>query len=495
MGEVEEALRERRAGNLLQFNLIEHKLFGEDVGDRVRILEELDKLSAGDAVEDEGVQLLLGQVLGFEASRVVRPDEVFRTYVKLLLNLASSNASYVEACLAAFSRLLFLPREFAQVREEVILCIQRVLGYHSAAPALFCRMLAKTFPHQRRSVEDIVNFSSALLLLAERTTNGYLSEQILLLIVERITIIDAEAASKGGAIEESLREKLDNMLYLTFLYIEEHVSDSSAKGRVQFEHVYAAFEKSILPAYRSFTAPYILFYLCGRSQRFLSVVDDRLRAIFYDRELPAILRKNAILYSTGLMSRLSQADNDLILRWLRSVVNFLHSNLDACDADLEAVETDIRSTYYVAFACAMHVLVRRGGSFIMHADNAESLRQLRLAAIMRSRLKPLSVQATPLAEEFCDLLTSFDIVDCTNMNLDGGMGTATSRTSWGRRNRVELHLPFEPVNSLELSLNFLTMYHIGETAAGEDEHTGKSCDMEVRSDFDSSLSEAVKLVQ
>ncbi|KAJ8900958.1 hypothetical protein NDN08_000255 [Rhodosorus marinus] len=494
MGGVEEALRERRTGNPLEFNLIEHRLFGEDVRDRVRILEELDKLGAGDAVEDEGVQVLLGHVLGFEASRVVRPDEVFRTYVKLLLNLASSNAKYVEACLAAFSRLLLLPKEFAQVREEVILCIQRVLGYHSAAPALFCRMLAKTFPHQRRSVEDIVSFSSALLLLAEKTSSSYLSEQVMLLIVEKITIIDAEAASKGGAIEESLREKLDNMLYLAFLYIEEHVSDSSAKGMVQFEHIYAAFEKSILPAYRSFTAPYILFYLCGRSQRFLSMVDDRLRAIFFDRELPTILRKNSILYSTGLISRLSRADNDLILGWLRSVVNFLHSYLGACEADLETVDTDMHSTYYVAFACTMQVVVRRGGSFIMQADNAESLRQLRLAAIIRSPLKPLSVQSTPLAEEFCDLLTNFDIVDCTN-KLEGGLATVPSRTRWGRRNRIELHLPFEPVNSLELSHNFLTAYHIGETVAGEDEHAGKSCDMEVRSDFDSSLSEPVKLVQ
>lgn len=427
-----------------------HRLVDEDNEDRLTLLEELSVLVVTVGLEDSSVEELVSQALRIPIEQIVISAPFLDTFEKLVLNLASSHAAYVEPCLYALSNSFILdPEEHETARNRILGWILQILDLHLTVERPYMLWIAKKFPHHRKRAVELRAYSRSILRIVELTSSHFLTERILNLMVLKVTAVDAEASSAFEELNESyhemLGEKMDLMLSEFLIFTQRNIIDEEPRSRMIFDHLVSSFERIVLPVDRPHSAPYILFLACACGHGYLKVMDERLRATFFDAEIPEAIRCSALLYSAGLVGRLKQADEMLILRWITSIVSFLHSYVDACEDEVTStIDADTHHLFYVAFGALMFMLISRVKLLLStRSTNVETIRQMRLVRLIRSSLNPLRLQHDALTEAFTHAMFSSDILDCTDVLTRNKNVILTTRAKFGRRNALKLDFPFE----------------------------------------------------
>ncbi|KAL2533254.1 RNA polymerase I specific transcription initiation factor RRN3 protein [Abeliophyllum distichum] len=190
-------------------------------------------------------------------------------------------------------------------------------------------------------------------------------------------------------------EKLDSLLVLTF----EHLESCSGSGRLiqVFETLLQSFQKTVLTAYKSKFAQFVMFYACSLDpencgKMFVSTLVN----IFVSGVYPA-WRMSAVAYLASYLSRAKFVAPSFVATTLESLVNWCFDYCNKQDGDINPRAHKI---FYAGCQAIMYVLCFRMRSMISVPRLRSQLLLMRIEDILRHPLKPLQVCLPSIVEEF-----------------------------------------------------------------------------------------------
>ncbi|XP_022897900.1 RNA polymerase I-specific transcription initiation factor RRN3-like [Olea europaea var. sylvestris] len=422
--------------------------------------------------------------------------DVMDAMVELLISLAASSGQLVDLCLEMlvtnfmppssssthFIELLKQPRgvdKKHQVLDRVHSTFQDIANLVPLTPLRLEKIVRERMPNIYTKEPFIVMYVENMLRLESGAAGKLVGGSMIVAIMDRLIDLDVEIAwddilqddfSKGifdmeledlegfsdhvqqdgnELTRESLiqrffggnlvAEKLDSLLVLTF----EHLESCTESGRLiqVFETLLQSFQKTVLTAYKSKFAQFVMFYACSLDpencgKMFASTLVD----IFVSGVYPA-WRMSAVAYLASYLSRAKFVTPSFVATTLESLVKWCFEYCNNQDGD---INPKAHKVFYAGCQAIMYVLCFRMKSIISVPRLRSQLRLMRIEDILRHPLKPLQVCLPSIVEEFLRLAKTNGIFAVPDTFADYGMLESELSRAFGGIERLDMFFPFDP---------------------------------------------------
>lgn len=424
--------------------------------------------------------------------------DVMDALVELLVSLASSSGEYVDLCLemlvgnfippsappsaSYFVELLKQPRGLAkknQVLDRVHSTLKDIATVVPLSPLRLEKIVRDRMPNIYTKEPFIVMYVENMLRLESGVMGELVGSTILIALVDRLIDLDVEIAwdeilqddfhkgifdmeledLEGHAdhIEQDcneltrealiqrffsgnlVAEKLDSLMVLTF----EHLRSCAESGRLVqvFEILLQSFQKTILTAYKSKFAQFVMFYACSLDpENCGKMFADLLLNIFVSSLNPE-WRMSAVAYLASYLARAKFVPVSSVAAMLESVVNwcFLYCKNQEGDINPKA-----HKVFYAGCQATMYVLCFRMRQMLVIPRLKSQLCLMRIEDILGHPLKPLQVCLPSIVEEFLRLVKANHVFSLPQSFVEYGMLESENSRAFGGMERFDMFFPFDP---------------------------------------------------
>ncbi|MBA0761243.1 hypothetical protein Gotri_023917 [Gossypium trilobum] len=425
---------------------------------------------------------------------------------ELIVSLAISNGKYLDLCLGMLVSNFTPPPYFldklkmphglerkGQVLSRVHAAFKKIADYVPLAPLRLLTIVLQGMPTIYHKDRAIVIYVENMLKLESGEIGELVGSTILMAVVDRLIELDVEIGwdailqddfSKGifemeledvDDIEESaepdvgefrlsrkslagnsIAELLDNLLVLTF----EHLESCEREGRLAkvFETLLQSFRVTVLSAYKSKFAQFVMFYACALDpencgMRFATMLAD----LFVQDSQPQPTRMSAVSYLASYLSRAKFLAASSISSMLKRLVDWCLEYCEAHDGDINpnahrvfysgcqailgkpvSIDKALALFRFVlpeepminSIIAIMYVLCFRMKVFV-DVPRLKSELLIPLEQVLKHKLNPLKAKAASL----------FTV--CKTFIFDGLLESELSR-AFGGLERLDTFFPFDP---------------------------------------------------
>ncbi|PPD68929.1 hypothetical protein GOBAR_DD34193 [Gossypium barbadense] len=415
---------------------------------------------------------------------------------ELIVSLAISNGKYLDLCLGMLVSNFTPPPYFldklkmphglerkGKVLSRVHAAFKKIADYVPLAPLRLLTIVLQGMPTIYHKDRAIVIYVENMLKLESGEIGELVGSTILMAVVDRLIELDVEIGwdailqddfSKGifemeledvDDIEESaepdvgefrlsrkslagnsIAELLDNLLVLTF----EHLESCEREGRLAkvFETLLQSFRVTVLSAYKSKFAQFVMFYACALDpencgMRFATMLAD----LFVQDSQPQPTRMSAVSYLASYLSRAKFLAASSISSMLKGLVDWCLEYCEAHDAD---INPNAHRVFYsgcqvdvATLKAIMYVLCFRMKVFV-DVPRLKSELLIPLEQVLKHKLNPLKVCLPSVVEEFLRQAKAASLFTvCKTFIFDGLLESELSR-AFGGLERLDTFFPFDP---------------------------------------------------
>ncbi|KAE8010774.1 hypothetical protein FH972_007110 [Carpinus fangiana] len=415
------------------------------------------------------------------------PD-VMDALLELIISLAASNGKHVNSCLEmlvsnftpphSFVNMLKQPRGLArkdQVLSRVHSALKHIADLVPLAPSILCPIVS-----QRMLLYDkeplAVIYVENMLKLESGAIGEFVMSTMLMGLMDMLIELDVEIgwddilqddSSKGifqmelenvdkiadydeedgtefprELTRKSLRgkliaEKLDSLMALTF----EHLESCKDSGRLVevFEHLLDSFRITVLTAYKSKFAQFVMFYACALDPENCGVRFAMLLAdIFVREDYPLPFRMSAVAYLASYLSRANFLSAPLVAGMLKRLVDW---SLEYCKTKGAVIDPTSHRLFYSACQAIMYVLCFRMKSMM---DVAWFKSHLLIEPILNHKLSPLKVCLPSIVDEFCRQAEAACLFTSSEEFIFNYSLESEHSRAFGGIERLDMFFPFDP---------------------------------------------------
>ncbi|KAL0357315.1 UNVERIFIED_CONTAM: putative protein C36E8.1 [Sesamum calycinum] len=228
-------------------------------------------------------------------------------------------------------------------------------------------------------------------------------------------------------------------MVLTF----EHLRSCAESGRLVqvFEILLQSFQKTILTAYKSKFAQFVMFYACSLDPENCGrMFADLLLNIFVSSLNPE-WRMSAVSYIASYLARAKFVPVSFVASMLESVVNwcFLYCKNQEGDINPKA-----HKVFYAGCQATMYVLCFRMRQMLAIPRLKSQLCLMRIEDILGHPLKPLQVCLPSIVEEFLRLVKANHVFSLPQSFVEYGMLESDNSRAFGGMERFDMFFPFDP---------------------------------------------------
>ncbi|KAL2925916.1 PHD finger protein MALE STERILITY 1 [Bienertia sinuspersici] len=235
-------------------------------------------------------------------------------------------------------------------------------------------------------------------------------------------------------------EKLDNLMFVTF----EHLKYCKENGRLveAFETLLESFRKTVLNAYKSKFAQFVIFYACSLEPeicgtRFAEFLADR----FVDSSLPLATRMSAVAYLASYMSRGRFLSTSLVVNILARLAKWCS---DYCRLQNGNLDPKAHRLFYAGCQAIIYVLCFRLRTIIDVPHLKSQISGLPLKQILMNPLEPLKVCLPSIVEEFVQQAKSAHLLHESWIPVFHDMLESEYSKAFGGIERLDMFFPFDP---------------------------------------------------
>ncbi|XP_057970224.1 uncharacterized protein LOC131159371 [Malania oleifera] len=428
----------------------------------------------------------------FEMSMWNYGTDVMDALVELIISLAASSGKYVDSCLEmlvsnfrppkSFLDLLQQPRGIA--RKDQVLCrvhsaLKDIADLVPLAPLRLLPIIIQRVPNVFDKEPMIVIYVENMLRLESGAIGELVGSSMLMAVVDRLIDLDVEIgwddilqddSSKGmfemeledldetaddadEGIElsreylnrKSLRgnlfaDKLDSLMVLTF----EHLKSCEDGGRLTkvFESLLQSFQMTVLNAYKSKFAQFVMFYACSLDPencgvRFASTLAD----IFVYSACSPLTRMSAVAYLASYLSRGKFLSASLVANMLKRLVDWCLEYCQSLDSD---VNPTAHKVFYSGCQAIMYVLCFRMRSMMDVPHLKSQLLLMPIESILKHPLNPLKVCLPSIVQEFLRQAKAARLFTVSETFVFNDLLESELSRAFGGMERLDMFFPFDP---------------------------------------------------
>ncbi|KAH6772513.1 hypothetical protein C2S51_010917 [Perilla frutescens var. frutescens] len=424
--------------------------------------------------------------------------DVMDALVELLVSLASSNGEYVDLCLemlvvnfmppdtpyyaSNFMELLKQPRGLSkktQVLDRVHSTLKDISNVVPLSPLRLEKILRDQMPKIFTKEPIMAMYVENMLRLESGAMGELVGSTVLVTIMDRLIELDVEIAwedilqddfhkgifdmeledFEGSAdhIEQDgyeltrealiqrffcgnlVAEKLDSLMVLTF----EHLKSCFENGRLVqvYEILLQSFQKTVLTAYKSKFAQFVMFYACSLNpENCGQMLANALIDIFVGGVNPE-WRMSAVAYLASYLARAKCIPVSFVAAILERVVNWCFSYCKNQDGD---INPKAHKVFYAGCQATMYVLCFRMKQMLAVPRLKSQLQLMRIDDILGHPLRPLQVCLPSIVEEFLRLAKANHIFSLPETPDDHGLLESEHSRVFGGIERLDMFFPFDP---------------------------------------------------
>lgn len=424
--------------------------------------------------------------------------DVMDALVELLVSLASANADYVDFCLDAlvynFMPPANAPRSVSyldllkqpwglskktQVLDRVHSTLKNISNVVPLSPLRLEKIVRDRMPNIYTKEPIIVTYVENMLRLESGDMGELVRSMVLITLMDRLVELDVEIAwedilqddfhkgmfdmeledlegpadnieqdsnelSREALIQRFfcgnlVAEKLDSLMVLTF----EHLNSCSESGRLVpvFEILLQSFQKTILTAYKSKFAQFVMFYACSLDpENCGKMFANALLNIFVSGVSPE-WRMSAVAYLASFLARAKFLPISFVASMLESVVNACFKYCKNQDGD---INPKAHKVFYAGCQATMYVLCFRMKQMLVVPRLKSQLQLMRIDDILGHPLKPLQVCLPSIVGEFVRLVKANHIFSLPETLVDHDLLESEQSRVFGGVERLDMFFPFDP---------------------------------------------------
>ncbi|KAF8409883.1 hypothetical protein HHK36_002401 [Tetracentron sinense] len=429
---------------------------------------------------------LLSSILGM--SMWNHGPDVMDALVELIISLAASSGKFVDLCLnmlvsnfippQSFLPLLREPRGIAR-KEEVLNRVHSALRVIADLVPISLLRLEEIIPQRLPLIYSkealIVVFVESMLRLESSPIGEFIGSTLLLAVVDRLIDLDVEIGwddilqddSSGGIFNMELEDeeekdvselpkgtlnrqslggnvfadKLDSLMVLTC----EHLKSCADSGRLikVFETLLKSFRITVLNAYKSKFAQFVMFYACSLDPencgvRFAVVLTD----IFGCRTHPPFTRMSSVAYLASYLSRGRFLSSSFVTSILQRLVDWC---FEYCQVQEEkTLNPEAHRVFYSGCQAIMYVLCFRMRSMMEVPRLKSQFLHMPLELILRDPLDPLKVCLPSIVEEFLRQAKAARLFTVSETFFFNNLLESDFSKAFGGMERLDMFFPFDP---------------------------------------------------
>lgn len=415
--------------------------------------------------------------------------DVMDALMELIISLAASSGQYVDLCLEmlvsnfmppdSFISLLNQPRGIlrkVQVIDRVHATLIYIAELVPLSPLRLERIITERMPHIFTKEPLILTYVETMLKLESGKIGDLVGRTMLLAIMDRLIDLDVDIAwddilqedfTKGifdmeledleGPVDDGQQDgdelqiswmeryfsgnlnaqKLDSLMVLTF----EHLNFCKERGRLSqvFDTLLQSFQQTVLTAYKSKFAQFVLFYACSLDpencgRRFADILFHKFKTSRYPE-----WRMSAVAYLASYLARAKFLSISFVAEYVESLLEWCSTY---CSNQSGGINPKAHKEFYAGCQAMMYVLCFRMRSMLA-IPRIRSHISKHIEDILRHPLSPLMVCLPSIVEEFLRLakLTHLDVPDnfVSSNLLESELSMA-----FGGRERLDMFFPFDP---------------------------------------------------
>ncbi|KAJ0681446.1 putative RNA polymerase I specific transcription initiation factor RRN3 [Helianthus annuus] len=465
------------------------------------------------------------------------PD-VMDALMELVVTLATSNGKYVDLCLDMlvsnfippfnFLEILKQPRGLAkkdQVLARVHAALKGIADLVPLAPSRLEQIVRERVPNVFAKEAQIVVYVENMLMLESGDMGEFVGNSMIFELVNRLIDLDVEIGwdevllddpnNKGIFLMELedlartdetemdmdepqieytgrkvlwgnvVAQKLDTLMELAF----DHLQSCFKNGRLPqvFEALLQSFQSTVLNAYKSKFAQFVMFYACSLDPedcgtQFVS----KLLEIFKSTVYPQEWRMSAVAYLASYLSRAKFLSTSYVTIILESLVDWCYKYSKNQSGEINLKNHRV---FYAACQALMYVLCFRMRSILATPRLKSQLVNMPLEKIFKHALNPLEVCLPSIVEEFLRQAKAAHLFTVSNGTFlfDHLFESELSR-AFGGFQRLDVFFPFDPYllkkSDRFIRPNFIYWSMVRTTYDDEDDDDDDDDDDDVEDDND-----------
>ncbi|XP_058073393.1 uncharacterized protein LOC131222367 [Magnolia sinica] len=416
--------------------------------------------------------------------------------LELIVSLAASSGKFVDACLDMLvfnflpppTLLSFVtqPRGLAR-KEEVLDRVHSALGDIAdlvpLAPLRLLPIIIQRMPRMHTREAYIALYVESMLRLESGAIGELVGSTMLMAVVDRLIDLDMEIGwedilqedsskgifdmeledveehsdddktignelPKGSLTRQSLggnviADKLDTLMVLTC----EHLKSCTENGRLVkvFETLIQSFQITVLNAYKSKFAQFVVFYACSLDPencgvKFAVVLAD----IFVSSTQPPLTRMSAVAYLASYLSRGRFLSSSFVASILKRLVDWCFAYCHFRNGEEKTMNPAAHRVFYSAWQAVMYVLCFRMRSMMDVPHLKSQLFHMPLEPILRHPMDPLKVCLPSIVEEFLRQAKAACLFTVSETFLFNNVLDSEFSKAFGGMERLDMFFPFDP---------------------------------------------------
>ncbi|GAV86185.1 RRN3 domain-containing protein [Cephalotus follicularis] len=436
-------------------------------------------------------EFLLSAVFGMSMWNY-RPA-VMDALVDLIISLAASNGNFVDSCLdmlvSNFKPPFYLLDKLNQdnvrrKKENVLSRVHRALKSIAdlvpLSPLRLMLIVIQRMPTNYKKDYNIVEYVENMLKLESGELGELVGSTILMAVVDRLIDLDVEIGwddilqdepSNTSIFEMELEdmdeaadddelsgckfpgetlnrkslganivaELLDNLMVRTF----DHLESCKDAGRLieVFETLLESFEITILTAYKSKFAQFVIFYACALDPENCGVKFPMMLSNLFVRDgRSELIRMSAVSYLASYLSRGRFLSTSFIVSMLKRLVDWCleYSKFQGGDVNPKA-----HRVFYSGCQAIFYVLCFRMRS-IMDVPRLKQLFLMPLEQILKHKLNPLLVCLPSVVAEFLRQAKAARLFTVSKAFIFDDLLESEHSREFGGLERLDMFFPFDP---------------------------------------------------
>ncbi|KAK0604176.1 hypothetical protein LWI29_012855 [Acer saccharum] len=406
----------------------------------------------------------------------------------LIISLAASNGKYIDSCLSMlvsnFTPPYFILDKLTlpyglerkhQVLSRVHAALKNIADLVPLAPLRLLPIVVQSMPnakHKPERLKMIVIYVENMLTLESGAMGELVGSTMLMAVVDRLIDLDVEIEwedilyddsskgifemeledeeeggelSRGSLSRKSLTgnviaELLDSLLVQTF----EHLESCEREGRLieVFEMLIQSFQITVLNAYKSKFAQFMMFYACALDPencglKFATVLAD----IFVSGVYPPLTRMSAVSYLASFLSRGKFLPISFIVSLLKRLVDWCS---EYCKTQGGDINPKAHRVFYSGCQAIMYVLCFRMRSIMDIPRLKSQLLLMPLGTILKHELNPLKVCLPSVVLEFLRQSKAARLFTVSKTFIYNDLLESELSRGFGGIERLDMFFPFDP---------------------------------------------------
>ncbi|XP_042063422.1 RNA polymerase I-specific transcription initiation factor RRN3-like [Salvia splendens] len=414
---------------------------------------------------------------------------VMDALLELLVALASSNGEHVNLCLemlvsnfvppSAYFEKHRGPSKKSEVLDRVHSTLIDIANLVPLSPLILEKIVRDKMPHVYVKEQPIVMYVENMLRLESGAMGELVGSMALIVLMDKLVELDVEIAwkdileddfqkdvfdfeledlaepadnfnqeNKEFTREASMQrfcsgnhpEKLDSLMVLTF----EHLKCCFETGRLVqvFEILLQSFRITVLTAYKSKFAQFVMFYACSLDpENCGKLFADALVDIFVNGVHPE-WRMSAVAYLASYLARAKFLPVPLIAIMLERVVDWCSKYCKNWGSD---INPKAQKVFYAGCQATMYVLCFRMKQMLAIPRLKSQLQLMQIDAILGHPLKPLQVCLPSIVDEFLRQAKENRVCFLPERLADQDFLESKHSTVFGGTEKLGMFFPFDPI--------------------------------------------------